>query len=66
MILFRHACAKAIHKIEVDNLDRLYSGHGAASIYTVSTSHAAKCDEHWFYRHTSHENIALETSSEIV
>jgi hypothetical protein len=33
MILFRHTCPKATHKIEVDNLDRLHSGHGNVVMY---------------------------------
>jgi hypothetical protein len=34
--------------------------HGAVSVYVVSTSHAAKCDQRWFYRHQTHQNFALE------
>jgi hypothetical protein len=44
------------HKAEASDLSRLYSGHGRASVYTVSTSQAAKCDEHRLYRHQSHKN----------
>lgn len=37
--------------MKINNLDQLYLGHEAASVLTVSTSYAAKCDEHWFYGH---------------
>jgi hypothetical protein len=42
---------KTAHEVEVDCLVGPHSGHGAVSVCTVSASHAAKWDEHRFYRH---------------
>jgi hypothetical protein len=34
----------------------------ARSSLPCQSSHSAQCDEHWFYRHQTHENIAIWTS----
>jgi hypothetical protein len=52
--------------LQLDDLNCPHSWHGAVSACTVSTSHSAKCDEHWFYRHQCHESIAPQTSSDTV
>jgi hypothetical protein len=65
MIFFHHICAKASkdwRRWSGLSSFRAWSSLGMYSFHFL----CRKCNEHWFYRHQSHENTDLCTSSEIV